>query len=140
MLLLYVMLVSCILYAVLMGRALTRHEIVRVVPAGSIMESNGKLMAKEKDEMESLSVIAGHLSVKKRWLLLLRWALYFSLLSAFRIGWRDFSVGTWLTRLQWTEYTLRGRGWVRAVSGLQSLISVYLLAICVLTQFGRPFQ
>ncbi len=30
-------------------------------------------------------------------------------------------------------------GWVRTVAGGQSLVSVYLLAMWVLTQFGRPF-
>jgi hypothetical protein len=68
------------------------------------------------------------------------WALYFSLLSAFHIGWRDLNVGTWITRIQPSEFALRGRGWVRVVSGAQSLISVYLVAIWVLTYFGRPFQ
>ena len=48
----------------------------------------------------------------------LSWALYFSLLSAFHIGWRDLNVGSWLTRMQPSEYTLRARGWVRVVSGL----------------------
>ena len=70
----------------------------------------------------------------------LSYALYFSALSAFRIGWRDLNVGSWLTRLQAREYELRGRGWVRVVSGLQSLMSVYLIAIWALTYFGRPFQ
>ncbi len=49
-------------------------------------------------------------------------------------------MGSWLTRLQFTEYDLRGRGWVRFVSGAQSLVSVSLLAIWALTYFGRPFQ
>lgn len=67
-------------------------------------------------------------------------AAYFSLLSAFHIGFREFSVGNWISRLQRNEYTLRPTGWVRTVSGAQSLISVYLLAMWVLTYFGRPFQ
>jgi len=66
-------------------------------------------------------------------------ALYFSLLSAGHVGWRDRNVGSWLTRLQPTEYALRARGWVRVVSGIQSLLSVYLIAIWALTHFGRPF-
>ncbi|MGA2463583.1 MAG: pentapeptide repeat-containing protein [Thermodesulfobacteriota bacterium] len=66
--------------------------------------------------------------------------LYFSLLSAFNIGWREFNVGIWIQRLQTKEYTLKATGWVRTVSGLQSLISSYLLAIWVLTYFGRPFD
>jgi hypothetical protein len=61
-------------------------------------------------------------------------------LSAFHIGWRDLNVGRWIARLQPGEYTLRTIGWVRVVSGLQSLISVYLVALWVLTYFGRPFD
>jgi len=67
-------------------------------------------------------------------------AAYFSLVSAFQIGWRDFNVGNWIVRIQPREYTLRATGWVRVVSGLQSLLSVYLLAMWALTYFGRPFQ
>ena len=66
--------------------------------------------------------------------------LYFSLLSAFNIGWREFNVGIWIQRLQTKEYTLKATGLVRTVSGLQSLISSYLLAIWALTYFGRPFD
>jgi hypothetical protein len=65
---------------------------------------------------------------------------YFSLLSAFNIGWRDLNVGNWITRMQPHEYVLRGTGWVRFVSGIQSLISVYLVALWFLVYFGRPFE
>lgn len=68
------------------------------------------------------------------------YALYFSLLSAFHIGWRDINVGNWIARIQPREYTLRSTGWIRTVSGIQSLISIYLLAFWILTQFGRPFD
>jgi Pentapeptide repeats (8 copies) len=67
-------------------------------------------------------------------------ALLFSLLSAFQIGWRELNVGNWITRLQPREYTLRATGWVRVVAGVQSLLSVYLLALWALTYFGRPFE
>jgi hypothetical protein len=70
----------------------------------------------------------------------LGWSAYFSLLSAFQIGFREFSVGTWLSRMQPRAFTLEAIGWVRVVSGLQSLLSVYLLAMWLLTYFGRPFQ
>jgi hypothetical protein len=66
--------------------------------------------------------------------------LYFSLLSAFSLGWRELNVGTWIARMQPREYVLRATGWVRTVSGIQSLLSVYLLALWVLTYFGRPFE
>lgn len=68
------------------------------------------------------------------------YGLYFSILSAFHIGWRDLNVGNWIARIQLREYTLRASGWVRVISGIQSLISVYLLALSVLTYFGRPFE
>lgn len=69
-----------------------------------------------------------------------RLALYFSLLSAFHFGWRDLNVGNWIARIQPREYVIRATGWVRVVSGLQSLISVYLIALWVLSYFGRPFD
>jgi hypothetical protein len=69
----------------------------------------------------------------------MRLAFYFSLLSAFNLGWRELNVGNWISRLQKNEYHLRATGWVRTVAGVQSLLSVYLLALWVLTYFGRPF-
>jgi hypothetical protein len=55
-------------------------------------------------------------------------------------GSRDLNVGTWITRRQPQEYTIRTTGWVRLVSGLRSLISVYRVPLWVLTYFGRPFD
>ena len=74
------------------------------------------------------------------WRQAISFGLYFSVLSAFNIGWRELNVGNWIQRLQADEYTLGATGWVRSVSGVQALISVYLLAIFVLTYFGRPFE
>jgi len=42
-------------------------------------------------------------------------------------------------RLQLREYTFRATGWVRTVAGIQSLISLYLVALALLTYFGDPF-
>ncbi len=64
----------------------------------------------------------------------------FSLSSAFHIGWRDINVGSWIERIQCDEYRLQATGWARTISGLQSLISVYLLALSILAYFGRPFE
>jgi uncharacterized protein YjbI with pentapeptide repeats len=66
-------------------------------------------------------------------------AIQFSIVSAFRMGWKDLNVGTWISNIQKREYSLHGSGWIRSLSGLQSIISVYLLAIWALTYFGRPF-
>ena len=70
----------------------------------------------------------------------LKFAFFFSLLSAFSIGWREINVRNWIVRLQRQEYILRATGWVRTVSGLQSLVSVYLMTIWILTYFGRLFE
>ena len=66
-------------------------------------------------------------------------AVLFSVYSASEIGWGEFTIGDWLKRLQYKEYTLYSYGWVRTVSGIQSLVSTYLLAITILSYFGRPF-
>lgn len=65
---------------------------------------------------------------------------YFSILSGTRIGFREFNIGNWLTGLQCREYALHGVGWVRFLVGVQSLLSVYLLALWVLSYFGHPFD
>ncbi len=80
------------------------------------------------------------LRLKPRGYKIILYGFYFSILSAFHIGWRDLNVGSWISRIQPREYTLKATGWVRVVSGVQSLISIYLLALWVLTQFGRPFD
>lgn len=80
----------------------------------------------------------------RRWLRL-KWrraraAMFLSLMSAFNIGFRDINFGRWLRLLTKREYDIRAVGWARAIAGWQSLISVYLIALWVLTYFGRPFE
>ncbi|MEK7991089.1 MAG: pentapeptide repeat-containing protein [Thiotrichaceae bacterium] len=72
---------------------------------------------------------------------ILKVSFYFSTLSAFHIGWKQYNVGVWIKQLQPREFSLRvRRGWMRSLSGFQSLLSVYLMVIWILTQFGRPFN
>ncbi len=66
-------------------------------------------------------------------------SMFFSLMSAFNIGFRDINFGRWLRLLTRQEFDIKAVGWARVVSGWQSLISVYLIALWVLTYFGRPF-
>jgi hypothetical protein len=68
-----------------------------------------------------------------------RAAMFFSLMSAFNISFRDINFGRWLRMLTKREYDLKAVGWARPVSGFQSLLSVYLIALWLLTYFGRPF-
>lgn len=64
-------------------------------------------------------------------------AILFSVRTAFRIGWKDFNIGDWLTRMQQQGYRMDAQGWVRSVAGFQSLISVYLLALLILSYIGN---
>ncbi len=66
--------------------------------------------------------------------------LYFSVLSAFRIGWRDINMGNWIERINPHEYQLAATGWVKTVAGIQSIISVYMVALWALSYFGSPFD
>ncbi|MGA9055149.1 MAG: hypothetical protein WB763_01420 [Terriglobia bacterium] len=70
---------------------------------------------------------------------MLRAAMFFSLMSAFNIGFLDINFGRWVRMLTKREYDLKAVGWAHTVSGFQSLLSVYLIALWVLTYFGRPF-
>ena len=76
--------------------------------------------------------------LRREWRVL-RAAMFFSLMSAFNIGFRDINFGRWLRLLTRREYDLKAVGWARTVSGFQSLLSVYLIALWVLSYFGRPF-
>jgi hypothetical protein len=107
-------------------------SIVRVRPAERVVDSG--------DEPKEAGSVSMETVCPPGLVAAVGWGLYFSMLSAFHIGWRDLNVGTWISRVQPSEFALRGRGWVRVVSGAQSLISVYLVAMWVLTYFGRPFQ
>lgn len=69
----------------------------------------------------------------------MRTSMFFSLMSAFNIGFRDINFGRWLRLLTRQEFDIKAFGWARVVAGWQSLISVYLIALWVLTYFGRPF-
>ena len=76
----------------------------------------------------------------RREFLLLRTSMFFSLMSAFNIGFRDINFGRWLRLLTRQEFDIKAVGWARVIAGWQSLISVYLIALWVLTYFGRPFD
>ncbi|MFZ0961627.1 MAG: pentapeptide repeat-containing protein [Terriglobia bacterium] len=76
--------------------------------------------------------------LRREWRVL-RAAMFFSLMSAFNISFRDINFGRWLRMLTTREYDLKAVGWARTVSGFQSLLSVYLIALWVLAYFGRPF-
>ncbi len=77
--------------------------------------------------------------IKLRGLPVVGCGLYFSILSAFHFRWREINVESWAPWKQPIEYTLAAANWVKVVSGIQRLISVYLLILWLLTIFSRLF-
>lgn len=69
----------------------------------------------------------------KRW----GWALYFSLVSAFNVGWEELNISTWIERMQPEAFELKATGWVRVVAGVQSLLGVYMVALAIMSYFGH---
>jgi uncharacterized protein YjbI with pentapeptide repeats len=67
-------------------------------------------------------------------------SLVFSLMSTFNIKFRDVDFGRWLRHLTTREYEIKAVGLARTVSGIQALLSVYFIALLLVTYFGRPFE
>ena len=67
-------------------------------------------------------------------------ALYFSAMVTFRIGWKDLSIGNWITRIDPRGVVLKSTGWVRTVSGLQSIVGVVLFAFFLWGYFTVPLE
>jgi Pentapeptide repeats (8 copies) len=119
-------------YMFAMLRPTAASGVMRVLPAERLEGTAGDPADEEKRKK--------HLVHAKGWLAALPTAAYFSLISAVNIGFEDFTPGDWIRRLQTREYSLEAVGWVRVVAGAQALLSVYLLAMWVLTRFGQPFE
>lgn len=70
----------------------------------------------------------------------LKSVVIFSLISVVNLSFASFDVGHWARLLFFSEYDLKARGWLRMVSGLQSLIGLGLLALSLLSFFGHRFE
>jgi hypothetical protein len=102
-------------------------------PYGSLeLSSDNKVSALENPKVQSIESKSRY---HKIW-----FSIHFSIVSAFYIGWRDFNIGGWITRLQRQEYTIRSLGLVRALSGAQSLVGVFLLALALAAYFDQLFR
>jgi len=118
-------------YTFAMWRPTAASGVMRVFPADRLEGTAGDPADEEKRKKQLVRV--------KGWRAF-RSAAYFSLISAVNIGFEDFTPGDWIRRLQTREYSLEAVGWVRVIAGAQALLSLYLLAMWVLTQFGQPFE
>ncbi len=67
-------------------------------------------------------------------------SLFFSLLCTFNISFKDLDFGRWFRLLLPWKIDFEAYGWTRTVSGFHSLIGVFLLAMTILSYFGRYFE
>jgi len=70
---------------------------------------------------------------------LLKSALAFSFVNLSSLGFKELDPAKWVKLISHRDYDVRGSAWVRSIAGTQSLLSVYCLALWVLTYFGQPF-
>src|SRR3712207_5533383 len=90
--------------------AINKADIYNVRPAGRLEPEVGIVLGSDIARLEP----KGFYEVVKD-------SLYFSLLSAFNLGWQWLDVSSWIARLQPRECTLRAVGRLRVVAGVQSL-------------------
>lgn len=62
-----------------------------------------------------------------------------SLMNLFNLQFREVEVGKWLRMMSSRDYDLKPKGIARTVSGMESILSLYLIALWVLVYFGDPF-
>jgi len=118
-------------YMVAIRRPTVDSGIMWILPAGRLDGTSGDPADEDKPKKQLIHTMGSRDALPV--------AVYFSLISAVNIGFEQFTPGDWIRRLQTREYSLEAVGWVRVVAGVQALLSVYLLAMWVLTQFGQPF-
>jgi uncharacterized protein YjbI with pentapeptide repeats len=67
-------------------------------------------------------------------------ALNFSFRNMLNLKFQWLDAAAWIRLLQRRDFELEGVGWVRTVAGMQSLVSLYLIAMSILTYFSNPFD
>ncbi|MCB1308074.1 MAG: pentapeptide repeat-containing protein [Leptospiraceae bacterium] len=68
-----------------------------------------------------------------------RKALYFSIASTFYFDWSFLNVREWISRMRPDNKQYEPYGMVKVLSGIQSVLGLYLIAMWFLTYFGQPF-
>jgi Pentapeptide repeats (8 copies) len=111
-----------------------KHEMIH---DGSAEQRAFKVQPRDLSQYKKLNFVR-HLVWRESSLI---WVSFvFSLMSTFNIKFRDIDFGRWIKLLTVKEYNIRGVGWARTISGTQALLCVYLIALLLITYFGRPFE
>ena len=93
------------------------------------------------DNWSRLRLWIGSCWPRVRWEIgFLKTIVLFSLISIIDLGFEGLDFGRWMHSLTFREYELNPLGWLRTVSGAQSLVGLGLLALSLLSFFGHRFE
>jgi len=138
-----------ILWAQLFGIYVLIYFIVLLIPT---KQPHVFVIKKHANNIENNSTIRGELSpfvssnhsgIWSRILSVTKFflkAMGISLLSSTSIGFRDLTIAQWVRRLLPWDIELRFEGIPRVLSGVHSLLSMYLVALSFLSYFTRVFE
>jgi uncharacterized protein YjbI with pentapeptide repeats len=122
------------LYAALIPTRVNQGKIglFRVAPKGRIEFSSGAPGMPGEAASAAMERV-GTASAE-----VIRSALWFSVLSATRLGYGSFTLASWLGVLHPGETDYRALGPIRILAGIQALISLYLIILVAVTILGDP--
>ena len=123
------------LYAALIPTRVNQGEIglFRVAPKGRIEFSSAGAPGMPSEAASAALEHVGTASAE-----VIRSALWFSVLSATRLGYGSFTLASWLGVLHPGETDYRALGPIRTLAGIQALISLYLIILVAVTILGDP--
>jgi hypothetical protein len=80
-----------------------------------------------------------------RWRAYWEWRLYwtallFSVMNLVNLGVQGLDPGRWVRLLHRKEFDLQATGTIRAIAGVQSVLSLGLLTLAALTALGHPIE
>lgn len=107
-------------------------SLYRIYPKGRIVRQGGGDLKEGEEVVEWIR--------ERKWWKAFTLGLYLSFLSSFRLGFREFNIGVWISRIQRREYELRAIGWARTLSGIQSVFSLYMIISWFIFTFLRPLH
>jgi len=126
----------CLFFSLIYIFAVIRHRQPYKYLIVSKFGLKEELSFESQDEKPTLKMWETIGSYQRRYKI----ALLFSAHGSLRLGFRELNPSYWLTMFLPPEFELKSRGWPRILSGVQSLISIYLIALSLLSYFGKPFD
>jgi pentapeptide repeat protein len=120
--------------------AIYAAALLRNSSAGLFLISTGERIPKGKRAPHVLRVHARKAYIVPRLLSAMSTGLFFSFRRTFHFGFKELDFGNWLKLLQAREFDIRAYGWPRVISGAQSILSIYLLALAIVSAFTTPFD